>query len=124
MPTTPTNRILNNGVEDGDAAAEERTGSADVYRFRQWNSPSPMASDAVCKSAITPDDRVLAFDTQVVVASQAVLTPHATACEPPKPHTLAFSHVSNLRAYCRYDPGNLVSSNKWILRIAPLLLPH
>jgi hypothetical protein len=83
-----------------------------------------MASYAIGKSAVTPDDRILAFDTQVMVTSQAMLTPHATACEPPKPHALTFLHVANLRTYGRHDPGNLMSPDKWILCIAPLVLPH
>ena len=66
-------------VENGDAAAQERTGLGDVQSLRQRNRPRPVAAHVRGEAAAMADDRRLSRQAQVLVAGQALPAVHATA---------------------------------------------
>lgn len=100
-----SNPEFDNGAEDRDPAAEERTGAGSGKRFGKFCGPSPMGADEIGKAAVAPDDSPLACATEVVIAAHALGAGHAAFGKPTETDAVTGSEIFNHRSNS-FDAAN------------------
>ena len=115
---------FDDGAEDCDASAEERTGTDGGKGFGKFCSPSPMGADKIGEATVAPDDGPLACGTEVVVTAHALRTGHAAFGKPAKAHSVTGCEVFDHRTNGLDTPHDFVSGHERVGGKAPLVAEH
>jgi len=115
---------FDDGVEDGDASAEERTGTDGGKGFGKFCGPGPVGADEIGEAAVAPDDGPLPCGAEVVVAAHALWTGHAAFRKPAETNAVAGDKVFNHRTNGLDATNDFVSGHERIGGKAPLVAEH
>ena len=115
---------FDDGAEDCDASAEERTGADGGKGFGKFCGPSPMGADQIGEAAVAPDDGPLACGTEVVVTAHALRTGHAAFGKPAETNAIAGDKIFNHRTNGLDAANDFVSGDERVGRKAPLVAEH
>ena len=115
---------FDDGVEDGDASAEERTGADGGKGFGKFCCPRPMGADEIGKATVAPDDGPLACGTEIVVTAHALWTGHAAFRKPAETDAVARDKIFNHRTNGLDATNDFVSGHERVGGKAPLVAEH
>ncbi len=119
-----SNPEFDNGAEDGDPAAEERTGAGSGKGFGKFCGPSPVGADEIGEATVAPDDSPLACRAKVVVTTHALGAGHAALGKPTKTDAITGSEIFNHRSNSFYAANDFVTWDERVGGKAPLVAEH
>jgi hypothetical protein len=112
-------------LEHGDATAQQWSRAGQVDTFRQGNSPRPVGTYLVRKSAlVTAGDGRHGIRAQVLVTGQARVAVHATAGRPADADALSHLQSLGLLTQCGDATDHLVPGHERKARHAPFVVDH
>lgn len=115
---------FNDGAEDCDASAKERTGADGGKGFGKFCGPGPVGADEIGEAAVAPDDGPLACGTEVVVTAHALRTGHAAFGKPPETDAVARDKIFNHRTNGLDTANDFVPGDERVGGEAPLVAEH
>jgi len=118
------NAEFDDGAEDCDASAEERTGADGGKSFGKFCGPGPMGADEIGEATVAPDDGPLACGTEVVVTAHALRTGHAAFGKPAETDAVARDKIFNHRTNGLDTANDFVSRDERVGGKAPLVAEH
>jgi hypothetical protein len=123
-PVGRSDAALDHGIEDGDAAAKQRTGLGRIDRGRQRHGPFPVAAHPLGKPAVPADHGRLDLRAEVVIAAQALGTAQAAAGKPTQPNPVTDLDALHLRTGLNHGADDLVTRDERVVGEAPIVVEH